>query len=219
MNYNEKETVYFGETRPELVPFYKDVEGKWLDIGCGNGNFAKDISIINKNIEVWGIEPHTNLSVDNTKTFTKFYKLEINDALSELPNKTFDIISFNDVLEHLLNPNEILSACKEKLQNGGKIYASIPNFLFFPSIFEIITQQDFKYRESGILDNTHIRFFTRKSIIRLFEDSGYTVELLEPINPKSFEYLWLYKILNAFTFRKLLDWRYMQFFIMAKPKK
>ena len=117
------------------------------------------------------------------------------------------------MLEHLTNPEEILELCRNKLTEKGIIVASIPNILFFHTMIDIIVRQDWQYQESGVLDKTHLRFFTKKSIIRMFENSGYEIIKIAGINSSSGL---KYKLLNVLLLNHLKDWRHLQFVVQAK---
>jgi 2-polyprenyl-3-methyl-5-hydroxy-6-metoxy-1,4-benzoquinol methylase len=219
MNYNQKDISYFSEERGDLYPFFQDFKGNLLDIGCGIGGFINGLKNINHNpINAWGIEPNINHIEKVSPKIDRFLKGTLEEVQKEIPLNFFDCITFNDVLEHLYNPAQILLDIKPYLSKNGYVFASIPNFLFFPNIYDIVVNQKFEYTSQGILDNTHIRFFTKNSIIKLFLDNGYEIEFIQGINFKLFEQMRLYKFLNIIFFNKLYDFRYMQFVIKAKIK-
>jgi len=86
----------------------------------------------------------------------------------------FDYIIFGDVLEHLRRPDKAIEYCKSLLKNYGCIIASIPNLMHI-SVMEDLLKGNFTYRETGLLDKTHIHFFTYNEIIRMFRDNGYRI--------------------------------------------
>ena len=86
----------------------------------------------------------------------------------------FDLILFADVLEHLRDPAAVLKRVRPFLAPGGSIIASIPN-IAHGSVRLALLRGEFRYRELGLLDNTHLRFFTRESIQDLFEENGYLI--------------------------------------------
>ena len=100
----------------------------------------------------------------------------------ELPAHTFDAVFLNDVLEHMVDPWAALRKMRSLLKTDGRIYASIPNVLFAESLLAVLRSHDWRYTEAGILDVTHLRFFTRTSILRLFDDAEYRVERIVPLN-------------------------------------
>jgi 2-polyprenyl-3-methyl-5-hydroxy-6-metoxy-1,4-benzoquinol methylase len=116
-------------------------------------------------------------------------------------------------LEHLVNPELVIKELKRFLSPNGVVVASIPNILFFYQIFRILIEEDWRYEDSGILDNTHLRFFTKKSIIRMFEMSGYQVTKIMGINASPG---WKYRVANTLTLGRLNDWKYVHFAVQAR---
>ena len=90
------------------------------------------------------------------------------------PERKFDYIIFGDVLEHLHNPLKTVVYCQRFLRENGHIIASIPNIQHI-SVMEGLMQGDFTYMESGLLDKTHIHFFTYNEIVRMFHEAGYEI--------------------------------------------
>ncbi len=88
--------------------------------------------------------------------------------------KKYDYIVFADVLEHLLHPQEVLDRCKAVIAEGGNILVSVPNVSHNSVIISLINDE-FEYNPIGLLDNTHIKFFTRKSFAKMAERVGWAV--------------------------------------------
>lgn len=89
-------------------------------------------------------------------------------------NEKYDYIIFADVLEHLVNPEEVLRRCKSLIKENGFILVSIPNIAHNSVIIELLNDR-FNYNATGILDNTHLRFFTRQSFERMVLDAGWAI--------------------------------------------
>jgi 2-polyprenyl-3-methyl-5-hydroxy-6-metoxy-1,4-benzoquinol methylase len=89
--------------------------------------------------------------------------------------KKFDYIIFADVLEHLYDPWKVLSSVKNLLKDNGSLFISIPNIGHNSVIIDLLNGK-FEYREVGLLDNTHIRFFTRVSLQRMINEAGFEIE-------------------------------------------
>ena len=102
------------------------------------------------------------------------------DALAEVPG-SFDCVSFNHVLEHMVDPWQALRATKERLAPGGVIVGELPNVRHLPFLVDLALRGRFDYVDSGLLDRTHLRFFTRSSAHDLFTSSGYEVESFTPV--------------------------------------
>lgn len=209
-------TKYYSNKREEMLEFVPMNSKKILIVGCAKGEFGNEI-IRRQKAEVWGIEPNTSSAMEAGKTFHKV----INDYFSSelnLPNNYFDCIVFNDVLEHMTDPWSALKMSKKLLniKQNSVVIASIPNFRFIGNLFEILIKKDFKYKDAGILDKTHYRFFTNKSIVRLFTNEGFEITKIVGIsNTKHI----LFKILNLLTFKIFDDMKSRQFAVVAKSNK
>ena len=86
----------------------------------------------------------------------------------------YDYVIFADVLEHLLHPEEVLSQSKRALKEDGSIWISIPNIAYNGVIIDLINDK-FTYRETGLLDNTHLRFFTINSLDKMVKKCGFKI--------------------------------------------
>lgn len=86
----------------------------------------------------------------------------------------YDYIIYADVLEHLVNPEKVLSKSKDFLADEGSIWISIPNIAFNGVIIELMNNQ-FTYRDIGLLDNTHLRFFTMYSLEKMVKKCGFKI--------------------------------------------
>lgn len=213
-HYLGKSGDYYDLTRSELIPFIPDGSKLVLDVGCSNGNFGELLQR-KKDCRVWGIEPSHKSAQEAEGKIEKVINNTFNSNLPELQGMQFDIICFNDVLEHVANPETLLDQCKSFLTDKGSVIASIPNILFYPVIKQILVDQDWKYEDCGVLDNTHLRFFTKKSIRRLFKMCDFEIVRLEGINQYAD---WRYRLMNALLLNHLTDWKYMQFVIQARVR-
>ncbi|MEO8884776.1 MAG: class I SAM-dependent methyltransferase [Mucilaginibacter sp.] len=210
--YKDKDPSYYKHTRNELLPFLPQNLDTILDIGCGTGNFGLMLKEL-YNCKAWGIEP------DNTSALEAKGKLDgvINadfDKNIQIPNnQKFDCIFFNDVLEHLADPEGALLLAGTLLKKDGQIIASIPNIRWYPVMLSLLRYKDFRYQNSGVMDKTHMRFFTAKSMVRLFEDAGYKVLKIQGIN-KDTGFIF-FNILNFLLFNTQEDMKYPQFALVA----
>jgi len=136
-------------------------------------------------------------------------------SLVQIPDHYFDCAIFCDIIEHLVDPYSLLLAVKAKLAGNGVVVASIPNVRYYRAFVKFAIHGDWQYEDQGILDKTHVRFFTRKSIIDTFEQLGYTIQVLEGMHATSSR---TYRRLNAVLLNRLADMRYLQFAVVAKPR-
>ena len=145
-------------------------------------------------------------------------KVLIGDAhvlIDQLPDNYFDTVICNDVLEHLYDPYTILSKLKMKMKPEGKVISSIPNIRYFRTFFALLFKKQWDYQANGILDITHVRFFTTKSIVKMYENAGYQVLIHKGINASKSIKPVLFNILMLGFFS---DIKYIQFATVAQVK-
>jgi 2-polyprenyl-3-methyl-5-hydroxy-6-metoxy-1,4-benzoquinol methylase len=207
---------YFSYERKELIRFIPCTVEKTLDVGCGSGMFSRNLKKISENVETWGIEIVEQYAKIAEQHIDHVLTGSIDSFYDKLPDAYFDCIFFNDVLEHLVEPEECLKRLKAKLKAGKIVIASIPNIRHISILLDLLFKKDWRYAESGIMDKTHLRFFTQKSIIRMFDNCGYKIERIEGIN--SIGRYCLTSIINALLFNALDDVRHQQFVVVATPK-
>lgn len=219
--YETKATEYFGYPRFEMLPFVPAHCRRVLDVGCADGTFGEGLKK-SRGLEVWGVEP-TKSAAAKAKTRLDVVIEDTFDRRAALPPGTFDCIFFNDVLEHMLAPESALRYARDLLAPGGVVVASIPNIRSFPTFWRLMIHARWDYQDAGVLDRTHLRFFTKSTIVDMFEREGFVLETVSGIHPyKGIPNvrgrLWLlYRVVNALLLRKLEDMRFQQFAVVAKP--
>lgn len=214
MSYNQKTEGYYAQARPEMIDFIPIGANKILDIGCGEGAFSQQLKQ-KLNAEVWGLEINNNAAAMAQKKIDKVIIGDISQSVNKLPNAYFDCIVFNDVLEHLVDPFRILAEVKKNINRGGVIVCSIPNVRYFRILKKLLVKKQWKYKDRGVLDKTHLRFFTYKSIIDMFNSLGYEILRIKGINATR---SWGFTLLNVFSLGYLSDTRYLRFACIVKPK-
>jgi 2-polyprenyl-3-methyl-5-hydroxy-6-metoxy-1,4-benzoquinol methylase len=162
--------------------------------------------------ETWGIEMEIKVAEKAKGNADHILVGKVDDLLSTIPDGYFDCIIFNDVLEHLIEPTEVLKNIRPKLSKKGIIIASVPNVRYFSNLYELLIKKDWEYKDAGILDSSHFRFFTQISMKRMFENAGYKILRQEGINEiKS----WKLRLINFFILGNLNDSKYLQFVCIA----
>jgi O-antigen biosynthesis protein len=149
-----------------------------LDVGCATGYFAELLS--KKGCKVTGVEINSQAAKEAEKYCEKVIVADLDFVALDniLPGELFDVAVFGDVLEHLRDPWTILKQARQILKPDGYVVASIPN-IAHGAIRLALLEGSFQYMELGILDNTHLRFFTRETVEDLFERSGYFISEME----------------------------------------
>lgn len=212
-----KDNQYYGNTRPEMLQFIPSSATKILEVGCGDGNFSAQL--VRDGVETWAIEPNKESAASASKKLFKVLEGTIDEKLSEAPDDYFDVIIMNDVIEHLLEPWDDIQKLKSKLKKEGVFVTSIPNVRYAKNMFNLLFKRDWKYTDDRILDITHYRFFTRKSIRRLWEENGYEIQKMKGINrTKSFAFVPFALLFNILFLFSQLDIFYMQFATVCKKK-
>lgn len=206
--------VYYTNIRVEMAGIVPGHCTRILDVGCGEGNFGQLLKEKNR-AEVWGVELSEKAAVLAGEKLDRVFAGDFMVLFPELPKGYFDCIIFNDVLEHFTDPDHVLELCKEILVHGGYVVSSIPNVRYIRNLYEVIIQRDWEYKAGGILDRTHYRFFTKKSIIRMFTMAGYEVERCTGIKPTPNI---LARLLGLITLGYMADTKFLQFATVAKKK-
>jgi 2-polyprenyl-3-methyl-5-hydroxy-6-metoxy-1,4-benzoquinol methylase len=142
-----------------------------LDVGCGTGLLGSEIK--KKGNFVFGIDFSRQELALASKKLDKVKLTDITSRTLSLP-KNFDTIVFADVLEHLKDPSSCLKTFRNHLTKGGTIIVSLPNIACYNMRLNLFFG-NFTYRPYGILDDTHLRFFTKKTARKLIQESGYTI--------------------------------------------
>ena len=210
-----KDDQYYQNERPEVVVAVSKQAKRVLDVGCGQGNFGRTIKIRNE-AEVWGIEFNPHFAALAAKELDRVLVGDVSVLVDQLPDGYFDAIVCNDVLEHLIDPYSLLEKFRLKLSPDGVVISSIPNIRYFRTLFALVFMKNWDYASQGILDFTHYRFFTTKSIRKMYDLAGYRVIQHIGIHATKSLKVWPIILLTLGYFN---DTRYLQFLTVAKPQK
>ena len=211
MDYSRKPEDYFSHQRRELLQFLPKQYKTVLDIGCGDGSFLKLLP--GDHSEFWGIELVEKQAKKARETFKNVFSGPVENNLSKLPENHFDVVFFNDVLEHLTDPYSVLEQMKKYLKKEGVVISSIPNIRYHSALKSLLCNKEWKYESHGIMDKTHLRFFTGKSIRKMYQEAGYNILSHKGINLSRSLKPWLYNIPLLFT---AMDIRIPQYATLAK---
>lgn len=179
--YSEKSNNYFSTARQDILCFVPDHSSRVLEIGCGSGETLELLK--NKGLcdETVGIELFESAAAEaSKKNIDKVYQMNVEN--DELPSDLgkFDLLLILDVLEHLVDPWKVLTnLVSNHLEENGKVIISLPNAQHFSLVLPLLAGR-FNYVERGILDKTHLRFFTKKSCIELLLQSGLDYKKVKP---------------------------------------
>jgi len=206
---------YYQGVRKEVARFLPEQYSRVLEVGSGEGGFHVNLK---PDCEHWVIEPVRRAADIARHRLHRVIEASYHEALDQLPDNYFDLVICNDVVEHMVNPDEFFRTIKQKLAGKACLVGSIPNVRYIGNLFELLFLKDWKYKEDGILDRTHLRFFTDKSIQRVFCENGFMIEEYAGINGVEFRLLPL-RIMLKYVCVLLFgeDTRYLQFCFRIRP--
>lgn len=147
---------------------------KILDIGCSSGNLGEGL-IQKKGCVVDGVEQNPKDSDMARKKLRNVYSLNIETDDIGFIKEKYDYIVFADVIEHLVNPVSTLKRVKRLLNKNGKLVYSIPNMAHISIRLQLLAG-NFIYTGTGLLDETHLHFYTRTNIQKMFLEASYEIK-------------------------------------------
>lgn len=208
-----KPTEYYANVRRDILPLLGGPYGKALEIGCGAGGTLRHLRDTGLCAWVGGVEP-TAAADEAAGHLDQTWHAPVEDLLAAGALPQADLILCLDVLEHLVNPWQVLRQLAALLPPGGTLIASIPNIRHYKVSLPLVLEGRWEYQDSGIMDSTHLRFFTRASAQALFAQAGLVVaDLRGNANLKPWKNKW---ILNKLSGGRLEDLYTVQFLIRAQ---
>lgn len=165
----------YREERGELIDRIPAGARTILDIGCGRGLLGRGIRERIGSVELLGIEMDPERAREAGAHYDRVIVEDATTWVPDIPRESIDVLVFADVIEHVADPKSLLSRFLPWLSPSGVVILSVPN-IRYQKILKELAEGHFRYGEEGILDRTHLRFFTRESMLELFGDAGLWVE-------------------------------------------
>lgn len=176
--------AYYGTVRQQVIELCPDNIDRAFEVGCGYGS-TLDWLKTHKNYNwVGGAEISPVAAMQARGRLDFVFEGDVEHNKLPLEKESLDLLLCLDVLEHLRDPWEFLAKASMFLKEGGTFVASLPNLRHHTVILPLLLRGDFTYQEAGLLDQTHLRFFTRSGAISLVESAGIHVELVAPTGMK-----------------------------------
>ncbi|UTR07378.1 class I SAM-dependent methyltransferase [Alkalihalobacillus sp. LMS6] len=169
-----KESAYYRVLNHALLHLIQPTDVEVLDIGCAAGYLGEAIKVKTGGL-VSGVELISEAAEEAKARLDQVVCANIEADTLPFHDQQFDAVVFGDVLEHMLDPWRVVRKTATLLKPSGSIYASIPNVGHI-TIIEQLLKGTWTYAESGLLDKTHFRFFTKEEIRKLFEENGFSIE-------------------------------------------
>ena len=165
---------YYASERLDMLPHVPAVDS-YLDLGCGEGRFAGHLKSRRPDAEVWGIEPDADAAAEAATRLDRVITGSFPDCVTEI-DRRFACIVCNDVLEHMADPWGACAEIAELLEPGGTLVASIPNIRNLGTLSQVALKGRWDYVPAGVLDRTHLRFFTKATMTEMIERAGLRVQ-------------------------------------------
>lgn len=181
--YLTKETNYFSLERQIFKNAVIGKNLKILDVGCGTGILGAYFKK-NQMCKVVGIEINQKAYEVAKENLDGVLKGNVETLDLSFEENYFDVIIMGDVLEHLVNPVSTLLKLQPCLKEKGKIFITVPNVRNWKVVSKLLLYDSWEYADWGILDFTHMRFFTKKSVISLLRKNNISVIKAERIIQK-----------------------------------
>jgi 2-polyprenyl-3-methyl-5-hydroxy-6-metoxy-1,4-benzoquinol methylase len=176
---------YFDTLRDEIEPLVPASLSVVMDVGCGKGVTSRWLKQIRPNITTVGVEVDESVAAIAASVVDTVLVADLDRGLAPLASYAgrVDLLLLLDVLEHLRDPWARLAEFRTLLTTTGVVIASIPNVRNVKVLRPLLVRGEWKYQSSGILDRTHLRFFTRSAVLDLFAGAGYEIQEITATGP------------------------------------
>jgi 2-polyprenyl-3-methyl-5-hydroxy-6-metoxy-1,4-benzoquinol methylase len=164
---------YYKFVRREIAPLLPAAAKRVLDVGAGVGATSRWLKARYPSASYIALEGNPDLVDDLRQNVDEAHIVDLNGPLPDVGDP--DLVLFLDVLEHLLDPEKVLAELTRGIPADGTVIVSLPNVAHLSVSVPLLLSGSFEYRDAGILDRTHLRFFTRKSAVELVNNAGLTV--------------------------------------------
>lgn len=168
---------YYDSERTEVAEIVPAAQARILDVGCGGGAFGALLKRRGAK-EVVGLEVIPEVAERARQRLDAVHVLDL-DATTVLPvaAESFDVVVCADVLEHLVDPWRVLRMLRGALTPTGLLVVSLPNVRHESVVLPLLVDGIFAYQDIGILDRTHLRFFTLREAAKLLETAGFRLQM------------------------------------------
>lgn len=185
--YDDKPASYFANARNDMVAMLPTgPDSAVLELGCGAGGTGRAAIAAGKAGRYVGLELSETAAAEAKKHLSEVVVGDVESVDLTRLHGVFDALVISEVLEHLTDPWRTLQRLSECLKPGGVVIASSPNVAHW-SVIKGLLGGRFAYTDSGMMDRTHLRWFTPQSYKALFESAGLVVETVQPVTPLRFK--------------------------------
>jgi 2-polyprenyl-3-methyl-5-hydroxy-6-metoxy-1,4-benzoquinol methylase len=207
--YRDKPAGYFGNSRLDIVAMLAtDADAAVLELGCGEGVTGQAALEGGKAGRYVGIELNQAAAAIAARRLSQVLVGDVGTLDLAGMEGQFDTLIVSEVLEHLVDPWGVLERLANCLKPGAAVYASSPNVSHYRVIAGLLVGR-FDYAPAGVMDRTHLRWFTPSSYRRIFEEAGFDVDELGPLRRWS----WRTRALRLLAGERLMHLHAEQIFL------
>jgi O-antigen biosynthesis protein len=207
----EKNEGYYHGVRTDLLRLAPQIQGRVLEIGCAEG-LTMEYLRSRFNCTLVGLDCCESALVKAREKGFEVHTCDLNREALPFAEQEFDYILIGDVLEHLYDPWSVLTGIARILKDDGTILISIPNVKHYTLLKDLILHDSWDYCESGLLDITHVRFFTFEGIRKLLSRSGLVIsDVAHNVSGSR-----LMRVVNALCFNRLHSFLVFHYLIAAR---
>ncbi len=168
---------YYQHARTEVLRHLPAGPLRILEIGCGEGGTLARIRELRPDVWLAGAEL-MKLDSPLYAKLDQFEQINVEEQLPSISPGSIDVLLCLDVLEHLREPQQVLVRLATLLRPNALLIASLPNLQYVKVSLPLLFGH-FNYTDEGVLDRTHLRFFTRRSAMRMLDEAGFNVQEVE----------------------------------------
>jgi 2-polyprenyl-3-methyl-5-hydroxy-6-metoxy-1,4-benzoquinol methylase len=208
--YALKPDAYFQHARTEIEAWLPAHAPKVLEVGCGSGATIAWLKARGRCGSAWGIEIMERAAqaarehVDHVESGNAEAVLE-----RTADGGPYDLALCMDVLEHMVDPWDFMKRLAQQVKPGGIVIASVPNVRHYRVSLPLLFLGRFRYAEAGVLDRTHLRFFTQESAPQLVDPSLFELRECRGSRPPAFSFSWWLGLLSLGLLRDLFSVQYL----------
>jgi 2-polyprenyl-3-methyl-5-hydroxy-6-metoxy-1,4-benzoquinol methylase len=167
--------TYYNRERPSIVGLVRAGPHVVLDLGCGAGAVGRKLLQEGKASTMVGVELFAAAAQEAARHYSKVHTGDIEEMT--LPYTAhFDYVLCGDILEHLKDPYRVVKRIHGWLKDDGRLVCSLPNVRHWKVLADLAIRGAWDYQDAGVMDRTHLRFFTRRSCVNMLHDAGFEVE-------------------------------------------
>jgi SAM-dependent methyltransferase len=185
LNASANASLKYDNLRLDTQHLWPSSIGNVLEIGCGPARLSEVLDCES----YWGVEPDA-LAVGSVRASVKpniqILNADYASALSRLPTDFFDLVICHDSIEHLPDHDQFFLTLPQLCRSGARLVLTIPNMRHLLLLVNLVFRKDWPYSEVGLMDRTHLRWFTEKSLRKVLAKYGYEIEAFERMQPTFF---------------------------------